>query len=221
MTRADWLTCGDPAAMLHFLRDRASDRKLRLFAVAWGRDVWRLLPDERSRDAVLTAERYADGAATVADLVAAHRGAADAVREIPLAAGRRTGVTRRQADRNWATKAAAEVACCAADPAWDVRAAASAAGWTGGATRYALSNHLRDLFNPFRPAPFDPAWRTSTARAMGAYAYESGDLSALPILADALQDAGCEDAEVLAHCRDATSPHCRGCWVVDCVLGRE
>jgi hypothetical protein len=220
MTRADWLTCTDPALMLDFIRERATDRKLRLFAVAWGRDVWRHLPDERSRDAILAAERYADGAATFADLLAAHRDAADVVREIPLASDRRTGVTRRQADRNWGSKAAAEVACRAADPAWDARTAASAAGWTSGSTRYALSNHLRDIFNPFRDAPFDPAWRTSTVLAMARYAYDSGDFSALPILADALQDAGCADEEVLAHCR-ADATHVRGCWVIDAILGKD
>lgn len=219
MTRADWLTCTDPALMLDFLRERASDRKLRLFACAWGRDVWRQLSDERSRDAILTAERFADDTATFADLLAAHREAADAVREIPLAADRRTGVTRRQADRNWGSKAAAEVACRAADPAWNARTAASAARWTSGSTRYVLSNHLRDIFIPFRSAPVDSHWLTSTVLALAHYAYESGDFSAMPILADALQDAGCEDEEVLTHCREPIE-HTRGCWVADLLLGK-
>jgi hypothetical protein len=43
----------------------------------------------------------------------------------------------------------------------------------------------------------------------------------LPVLADVLQDAGCDDAEVLDHCRDTTTAHDRGCWVIDLVLGRE
>ena len=221
MTRDDWLTCCDPAPMLAFVRDRATDRKLRLFACAWGRDVWRHLSDERSRDAILTAERFADGQATFADLRAAHRDAADVCLAIPLTAGRRRdSITRRQADRNWGAKAAAEVARHAADPEWDARTAASAVAWQKGATRYALSNHLRDLFSPFRPAPFDPAWLTATAVALARYAYDAGEFGALPILADALQDAGCDNDDVLNHCRGEAA-HVRGCWVLDAILGTE
>jgi len=51
--------------------------------------------------------------------------------------------------------------------------------------------------------------------------YESRDFSAMPILANALQDAGCDNEEVLNHCRDANQVHVRGCWVVDLVLGKE
>ena len=51
--------------------------------------------------------------------------------------------------------------------------------------------------------------------------YESRDFSAMPILADALQDAGCDSDDILSHCRDTSLPHVRGCWVVDLVLGKE
>ena len=67
---------------------------------------------------------------------------------------------------------------------------------------------------------FDPAWRTDTALSLARVMYESRDFSAMPILADALQDAGCELADILDHCR-GTSPHVRGCWVVDLVLGKS
>jgi hypothetical protein len=67
---------------------------------------------------------------------------------------------------------------------------------------------------------FDPAWRTPTAVALAKQMYESRDFGAMPILADALQDAGCDSAEVLSHCRDAKQVHVRGCWVVDLVLGK-
>ncbi len=61
---------------------------------------------------------------------------------------------------------------------------------------------LRDIFgNPFRPVTFSPAWRTDTAVAVARQLYESRDFSAMPILADALQDAGCENDDVLNHCR--------------------
>lgn len=74
--------------------------------------------------------------------------------------------------------------------------------------------------NPFRPVAFDSAWRTSTAIALAQQMYESRDFSAMPILADALQDAGCDNADVLDHCRDQNATHVRGCWVVDALLGK-
>ena len=81
--------------------------------------------------------------------------------------------------------------------------------------------YFRDIFgNPFDPVAFSPEWRSSTAVALAAQMYESRDFSAIPILADALQDAGCDSADVLSHCRDAGAPHVRGCWVVDLVLGK-
>jgi hypothetical protein len=64
---------------------------------------------------------------------------------------------------------------------------------------------------------FDPAWRTSTVVTLSTQMYESQDFSAMVILADALQDAGCENADVLDHCR-YSGPHARGCWVVELVL---
>lgn len=82
------------------------------------------------------------------------------------------------------------------------------------------ANLFRDLFgNPFRPVAFSPEWRTDTAIALARTMYESRDFSAMPILADALQDAGCDNDDVLSHCRSA-NPHARGCWVVDEVLGK-
>ena len=79
---------------------------------------------------------------------------------------------------------------------------------------------LRDIFgDPFRPVAFDPAWRTDAAVGVAAQMYARRDFGAMPILADALEDAGCDDAEVLGHCR-APGVHVRGCWVVDLVLGK-
>lgn len=66
----------------------------------------------------------------------------------------------------------------------------------------------------------DPDWRTTTVVALARGMAESGDYSALPILADALQDAGCDNDDVLRHCRDAGAAGGRGSWVVDLVLGR-
>jgi hypothetical protein len=74
--------------------------------------------------------------------------------------------------------------------------------------------------NPFRPVSFDPSWRTSTTVALANQMYDSRYFSIMPILGDALQDAGCESAESLDHCR-GPGPHVRGCWVVDLVLGKS
>jgi hypothetical protein len=72
--------------------------------------------------------------------------------------------------------------------------------------------------NPFRPIPFSPSWRTDTAVSLAHTIYDTREFSAMPILADALQDAGCDSDDILDHCRDANATHVRGCWVVDLVL---
>ena len=73
--------------------------------------------------------------------------------------------------------------------------------------------------NPFRPAAVDPAWRTATARSLARGIDAERAFDRLPILADALQDAGCDSADILTHCR-GPGPHVRGCWVVDFLLGK-
>ena len=83
-----------------------------------------------------------------------------------------------------------------------------------------LASLLRCIVgNPFRPVEFAPAWRTDTALALAAGIYAEPAFDRLPILADALEEAGCDNADVLAHCR-GPGPHARGCWVVDGVLGK-
>ena len=80
---------------------------------------------------------------------------------------------------------------------------------------------LRDIFgNPFRPVAFDPAWRTEHTAGIASKMYEERDFAGMPILADALEEAGCDNADILAHCRQP-GPHVRGCWVVDLLLGKE
>jgi hypothetical protein len=81
VTEADWQTCPDPEPLLHFLRDKGSARKWRLFAVACCRRIGHLMADERSRQAVEVAARYADGAATEQELDAARRAAQQAQQE--------------------------------------------------------------------------------------------------------------------------------------------
>jgi hypothetical protein len=92
-------------------------------------------------------------------------------------------------------------------------------GHAGGRARMAahLCHLVRDVFgNPFRPVAFDPAWRTKPAVALARRMYAAREFSDMPILADALQDAGCEHPAILDHCQ-STGPHVRGCWVIDLV----
>ena len=80
---------------------------------------------------------------------------------------------------------------------------------------------LREIIgNPFRPVTFSPQWLTDTAVSLARQMYDARDFSAMPILAYALQDAGCDSDDILNHCRQP-GEHVRGCWVVDLVLGKE
>jgi hypothetical protein len=81
---------------------------------------------------------------------------------------------------------------------------------------------LRDVFgNPFRPVALDPAWLTSDVLLLARGIYDDRAFDRMPILADALQDAGCDNGDVLTHCRDTNLVHVRGCWVVDLLLGKS
>jgi hypothetical protein len=73
--------------------------------------------------------------------------------------------------------------------------------------------------DPFRPLHFEERWRTSNTLDLARTIYEERAFDRLPILADALMDAGCSDATTLSHCRSA-GDHVRGCWVVDLVLSK-
>jgi hypothetical protein len=81
--------------------------------------------------------------------------------------------------------------------------------------------NIDDIFgNPFRPLTFDPRWRTSDVVGLARAIYDEKAFERMPILADALMDAGCEDEPIIGHCR-GDGPHVRGCWVVDLILGKE
>lgn len=83
------------------------------------------------------------------------------------------------------------------------------------------SVQMRDVVgNPFRPVVVDPSWLTPAVVSLAKQIYDSRNFSLMPSLSDALQDAGCEEEDILNHCRSA-GPHVRGCWVVDLVLGKS
>jgi hypothetical protein len=210
MTEAEWLASTDPARMLSALRHDTSDRKLRLFAVACCRRIWHLMPDEASRVAVETGERFADELASRNDLVAAIVGIESQTyrEDVPYRAATAawhsaTVIARRDSARFAASHSAeADEA-----PAELVRAA--------------IADLLRCVFgNPFRPVTLDPAWRTSTVLGLASAIYAERAFDRLPILADALEDAGCDQPDLLAHCR-SDNLHVRGCWAVDLILDKS
>ena len=94
-------------------------------------------------------------------------------------------------------------------------------GPTWNAEQGSQADLLRDIFgNPFRPVTLNPAWRTGNVTALAQSIYDDRAFDRMPILADALEDAGCDNADILNHCRQP-GEHVRGCWVVDLVLGKE
>lgn len=243
MTEAelDWLTCPAPLLLLEQVRGKASDRKLRLFACGCCRLIWHM-PDEpvASHRAVEIAERYGDGLSGEEERAAAEQQAWDAW--YPCQATEReqmgfmavaafantTGRTYHYTDPQLGTTATRET--------WEyVRDCIQTVLWIGGREEEEgrfeaerdreFQNKIAALVlcvfgNPFRLIDFSPAWRTDTVGALARQMYDTRDFFAMPILADALQDAGCENDDILNHCR-GDGPHVRGCWVVDCVLGKE
>jgi hypothetical protein len=77
---------------------------------------------------------------------------------------------------------------------------------------------------PFpQPTIIEPgwtAWNGGTIQQLARTIYDDHTFERLPILADALEEAGCTDAAILGHCR-GPGPHVRGCWVVDLLLGKQ
>jgi hypothetical protein len=222
VTEAEWLGATDPAPMLEFLRDRASDRKLRLFAVACCRRVWNLARDERLKTALDTLERYADGAAGEEGRREVQKASSSFRRRHWEETGKEEEVCVATELSNASTKSMRRAAAKCGAPAAAAFAWAKVGDFNNrtAAERASQSALVRDIFaNPFRPVTPDPAWLTPTVVSLAAGIYAEKAFDRLPILADALQDAGCEDAAVLEHCR-GKGPHARGCWVVDLLLGK-
>jgi hypothetical protein len=220
MTEAEWLAATDPVAMLTFLRDseRASERKLRLFACGCARRIYERIP--RLADAADLVERYADGLARaeefrrLGDPVMVRRGGD----YLPYLGSRDAGV------------AASGTSVWVANV---VSGRSKPQGYTDPrylAERAAHAALLRDIFNPFRPVALDPVWLTrlgGTVPRLAEAAYAERALpegtlnpARLAVLGDALEEAGCTDAGLLGHLR-GQGPHVRGCWAVDRLLGIE
>jgi len=205
MTEVEWLATSDIRAMLDHLAT-ASPRKLRQFASACWQS--RYGPTQETEAGVVEVyRRYLDCEATPNEWFEAYSGAGgvwlnDSVQDLiataPIEAARRvTGLSHRPF-------------------------LLGAMRTVGPFDRPEEAALIREMFgNPFRPVAFDPEWRTPTAVLLARQMYESRDFGAMPILADALQDVGCDNEDVLNHCRDPHQVHVRGCRVVDLVLNKS
>ncbi len=254
MTEDEWLRGPDISRMLEQIRSDTTARKLRLFAYAACRRVWRHLTDARSQAFVTGLEYDTDRVPSAINdqtLVTAFRAAWGAAHHAAAA-------VLAEDDPTLAAHYAAESVLFAGEgvvvlPVTSpLNAEAGAAHDASQAARRRLSRPpdierdgvdggelmvqsqllLDILGNPFRPVKVHPSWLTSTVIALAKGMYESREFSAMPILADALQDAGCDNDEILNHCRDEKplggmgaippcNPHVRGCWVVDLLLGKS
>jgi hypothetical protein len=225
MDKKSWLTSADPHAMLEFLGNQASERKLRLFACACCRRVWHLLTDERSRSAVEAAELHAEGALDDAALTSAWLIASETER--PAFAKKNCAPSR--------TIASTAVCATLPDPFRAARECLLTVNWVN---RGPLRDEndwqrsvLRDIFgNPFQPFVVSNDWLVWNHGAIDALArsayshciFPAGTLEPdrLAVLADALEEVGCSDEAALDHLR-GPGPHYRGCHVLEALLGQK
>jgi hypothetical protein len=237
MTEDQWLSTTNIDAMLEHLGNDASDRKLRLFACGGVRSMAHLLTEHCSRHAVKIAERYADGLVNKRSFGDSRK----SIRAKERGVLRAAVFSKSRDDGN--SEAIANKAAIAWAATWDAARGLLRAGAMDAGRYIALAipiaqkadtpNNLlhtdlsiiaRDIFgNPFRPVTVHPDWLTwndGTVPKLAQTIYDDRRFDLLPILADALEEAGCDSADILAHCR-GPGPHVRGCWVVDLLLGKE
>jgi hypothetical protein len=224
MTEAEWLASTDLAALLteRTARLGKDKRRLRLFSIACCRQLGRWVHNERLWKCLDASERYADGKLKDAGL------------DHWTAEANKSWTATEQSPQRIRNKPAV-IRChhaiaytCLADR---YGAYGRAAGIILGASkefgkpfveemRTLFPRLFRDIFrNPYRRVRFDPGWRTAAVVGLAEAMYASREFDGMPVLADALEEAGCVEADVLAHCREA-GPHARGCWVVDLARGQ-
>jgi hypothetical protein len=248
MTEAEWLASDDPEKMLLAIRDRASDRKMRLFGLACYQQIAHWATDERSRAAVAFADQFVEVGLGRRRGVAAVRVAAEAVcRQADTDVSQCVDVAQSREKLRYANAVHAAVATLEADAWFSAHLtsgfASNAIGWDAAmkvqrdepqppeyeeaqfAEKARQANLLRDIFAslPFRAVVISPSWLRANDGAVIQLArtiYDERAFDRLPVLADALEDAGCDDADLLAHCR-GPAPHVRGCWVLDLLLRRS
>jgi hypothetical protein len=220
MTEDQWATAEDMPIYLAVAQ--LGPRRQRLLAVALVRSL-RWTTGDILVAALDASEKFADTGKTKAALKRAREALQNARLELgdpradPAAWAANEGV--------FLTLWTASVACSENAVTGALREAARALregdGLSLAGARRVLYPVFREVAGPDAPVAFSPSWRTDTAVLLARQMYESRDFSAMPILADALQDAGCDNDTILSHCRDTNQVHVRGCWVVDLVLGKS
>jgi hypothetical protein len=219
MIEAEWPTSTEPDSMLYQIRDTATDRKLRLFAIACAKHNPLLPQDHQASWLIAMAEQYVEGAIDPYRLESARREAERLAEDYWLDAW--GGIGR-------AILVPITVQVAVADPleirsVWHMAKSVWDAGDEAIERRW-LASVLRDLFgNPWHPVSLDPMlrrWNGGVAVTLAQEMYESCEFSRAPLLGDMLEDAGCTDPQVLEHLR-GPGPHVRGCWVVDLLLGKS
>ena len=216
MTEAEWRTLESPMRMLVYMNQQMapSDRKIRLFCCACLRRVWfRLGTRNGARGLVEFAEAYVD----------VHR--TDNERAEAESAGDRLTRSMKAYPKETALRAVTRTLNAEVNvysTCWSVAVETGLASKHGRKSEgVAQAEFVRDIFgNPFRPVAFHPRWRTADVLGLARGIYDERAFDRLPLLADALMDAGRDSDDVLSHCR-SDGPHVRGCWVVDLVLGKE
>jgi hypothetical protein len=224
MNANQWLKATDPQVMLEFLGKRASDRKLRLFACACCRRVWHLAKSQQLKQALPLLEDFAGGTMKDRDRARAHSLCDEVLQSLSAKA-----VQKCLAGELWQVS---KKTVKRRDPNYTVGAFAAhsvshAAGEYGEewdavqkAEREQQVSLVHELFgNPFQPVKFSKKWRTTDVALLANGISEECAFDRMPILADALQDAGCDSDDLLNHLRDASATHVRGCWALDLVLG--
>lgn len=230
MTEAEWLACDNPVKMLEFLKGKVSERNLRLFAVACCRRRWAWFADKKSQNAIIVAEGFANGERTELELLDAHEkawriveypGDAFDIRFLakkiasfaasPLADVAASGVANDLIFAAVVEECGEEVE---GDPSWQQQCEIAISR-----EREELAKVLREIAHPFHEL-FDHQCFTSTVVSLAQTIYDEKAFDRMPILGDALEDAGCDNADMLNHCRQQ-GEHVRGCWVVDLILSKD
>jgi hypothetical protein len=231
MKEAEWLAATDPWPLQVFLKKFNESRKLRLFTVACCRHVF-AYGNGTLGNLLLANEAFADGLLGEQEFELLAEGEIEASPRPPDGPAQEVWDAIKS-ESTCPSRFSAVYSCDAAANALlplsllfneDINSDELAKHPDAKAyltEREYQTFLMRDIFgNPFRPVIVDPSWLTSTVVALAQGIYQERAFDRMPILADALQDAGCENEDILNHCR-GEGTHVRGCWVVDLLLGKE
>ncbi len=221
MTEAEWMVSEDPRLMIATLANQSGVRKWRVFAIE---AIARVLANDFYYPQLEDIVQF--GAAIAEDFQAAPWSQEQQIRaELDEALWEMCETLNRLAE---AVQVTIEPHFLTFGHGLRVVEAITAAYQVGvvgsnGDEQFAHQAHLlREIFgNPFAYPFFKPKWRTTDVMLLAQGIYDAKAFDRMPILADALQDAGCDSDDILNHGRDTALAHVRGCWVVDAVLGKE